>query len=52
VGPPDDGGVFKKVIIRPAVDFSRLEEVLCVIERPGAPPVKDALSTPQEEKSR
>ena len=33
VGHPEDGGLFKKVTIRTAVDFGRLEEVLCVVER-------------------
>ncbi|HEX4999730.1 MAG TPA: rod shape-determining protein MreC [Terriglobia bacterium] len=38
VGPRDAGGLYPKVLIRPSVDFGRLEEVICVVEQPPAMP--------------
>jgi rod shape-determining protein MreC len=32
IGPPDEGRQLKSVLIRPAVDLGRLEEVLCAID--------------------
>lgn len=45
-----DFGVYQEVIARPAVDFSRLEEVLIVLQSPlesAAPPPSAASATPR-----
>jgi rod shape-determining protein MreC len=39
IGPPK--GMLKTVEVRPSADLGRLEEVLCIIERPPAPDISD-----------
>jgi rod shape-determining protein MreC len=38
IGSREEGGLLPKVLIQPAVDFGRLEEVLCVMQPPAASP--------------